>query len=139
MIFRLIAIAVTSLLLGAGCQRVQVSRDAFPQPVVGSTGTFQEYPRWNVSGRVTVLDDTTLRFEDFTYHGDRLPSFLMLLKDRKNIGTLTELTGLRYDRASFDLPLPDGVAVGDFNLVVIYSPDIGAPVSGVKFVSEAQP
>lgn len=127
------AIAVAALLLGAGCQRVQSSRDAFPQPRVGSAGTFQEYPRWSVAGRVIVADESTLHFENFTYHGDRLPGFLMLLKDRKNIGVVKELTGLRYDQATFDLSLPAGVTVNDFNLVVIFSPDIGAPVSGVKF------
>ncbi|MBI5404863.1 MAG: DM13 domain-containing protein [Candidatus Kerfeldbacteria bacterium] len=133
MIVRIFAIAVVGLLLGAGCQRVQESRDVFPQPVVGSAGSFQEYPRWKVAGNVTVTDSRTLRFEEFTFHGDHLPAFIMLLKDRKNIGVLKELTGQRYDLDSFELSLPDEVAVSDFNLVVIYSPDIGAPVSGVKF------
>lgn len=120
-------------LLGASCQRVSSEHDTFPQPRVGSMATFQEYPRWQISGTVKVQDEHTLRFENFTFHGDKLTAQIRLQKDRQAVALLKTITGETYDMATFDLPLPDGTTVQDFNLVTIVSLDLQAPVSGAKF------
>jgi len=129
-----IGILGLALLLGAaGCRSGATSGDAFPQPVVGSSGRFQEYPRWNVSGQVVVVDPTTLRFEDFTFHGDNLTARVLLNRDQQTAAFLMDLTGRTYDRATFNVPLPDGIQVDDFNLVMIFAPELGTAASSVRF------
>jgi hypothetical protein len=120
------------VLVGASCQ-ASPSTDQYPMPHVGGVAEFQEYPHWQISGQVTVVDERTLRFEHFTFHGDKLTAELRLQKNRHDVATLKDLTNQQYQDATFDLPLPDSVTLRDFNLVTIVSFDIGSPVSGARF------
>ncbi len=128
-----IALAVVMMaLVGAACQR-QPSGDVFPQPRVGSIGVFQPYPHWNVSGYVRVVDEQTLRFEDFSFKGEGLTVQLRLQKDKAKVAVLRDISGLTFDRETFDVEVPDGLSLNDFNLVTIFSPDLGTPLSGAEF------
>lgn len=105
----------------------------FPQPRAGSIATFQAYPRWKVSGSVNIVDESTLRFENFSFHGGELRAELRLQQDRNKVAVLKDITHETYDQATFDVTLPTGVSVQDFNVVTVYSPDLGTPMSGAEF------
>ncbi|MFH0829216.1 MAG: DM13 domain-containing protein [Candidatus Kerfeldbacteria bacterium] len=126
---------VTALVLfiGAGCS-VNKTDDTFATPRVGSTATFQEYPRWGISGTVTVVDARTLRFDDFSYHGDTsVPAEIRLQKNFNKVATLKDLTDQTFDHATFLLAIPNTVALSDFDLVVVFSPAFNTSVSGAAF------
>ncbi len=125
-------------LLGVACQRPQGGyggrADVFPQPTVGSVATFQEYPRWQVGGTVTVLDERTLRFENFSVNNlDHVPAELRLQRDRQKVAVIRDLTDASFDDATFDVALPDRLTLADFNLVTVYNLVMGTPVSGARF------
>lgn len=119
------------LIVAAGCR--EKPHDAFPYPAVGSVAEFQPYPHWHVSGRVRVLDERTLRFEDFTFSGDATEAEIRLKNGHEKVATLKVITGETYDHATFDLPLPDRVTLQDFNLVSVHSVDFGEGLSGAAF------
>ncbi len=126
------AVVVTSMLLaGAGCRLER--DDQFPSPAVGSTATFQEYPRWDISGSVTVVDAHTVRLNDFTFHGEGLTTDIRLQRGDKLIKVLSDISATTYDHATVDLTIPNTVALSDFNLVTVYAPALSSPVSGASF------
>lgn len=128
-----IGIALTViLLLGTACQR-QPSDDVFLNPVVGSVAVFQPYPRWNVSGEVHVVDETTLRFVDFTFNGGEFTTQIRLQKNKSNVAVLKDITDEAFEAETFDIALPGGITLDDFNLVTVYSPPLGVAVSGARF------
>ncbi|MBI4093147.1 MAG: DM13 domain-containing protein [Candidatus Kerfeldbacteria bacterium] len=127
-----VILASLFVLLGAGCQP-RSSADVFPQPKVGSVAIFQEHPRWNIRGIVSVVDERTLRFERFSFTGDGLRVDLRLQKNKTLVAILRDITTSVYDNSSFEVKLPDGVTVNDFNLVTVFSPDLGTSVSGAEF------
>lgn len=130
---RMIATAILVLVLvGAACQR-KASTDVFPPPRTGAVGIFQPYPHWNVSGRVRVIDERTLRFEDFSFKGDGLTVQLRLQQDKAMVAVLQDISRLTFDRQTFEVEIPDDVSFNDFNLVTVFSPDLGTPLSGAKF------
>ncbi|MBI4426164.1 MAG: DM13 domain-containing protein [Candidatus Kerfeldbacteria bacterium] len=120
------------LLLGAGCQ-ARRGGEQYPYPDVGSVGAFQEYRRWGITGGVTVVDQRTLRFNNFSFNGGELKTEIRLQRERNKVATLKDITGQTYTDAAFDLTLPEGVGLDDFNLVTVFVPELGAPVSGAEF------
>ncbi len=120
------------LIVGAGCQP-KPSKDAFPHPRVGSTASFQYYPRWGIAGTVTVVDARTLRFDDFSFHGEGLSVSIALQQDLSVITRIKDITSDTFDRASFMLAIPDGITLDDFNLVTVFASAFGTPVSGAAF------
>lgn len=120
------------LLVGAGCQ-TKSSGDTYPQPRIGSVATFQIYPHWRIIGSVRVVDSRTLRFHNFYFHGDGLRAEIRLQKNDARVATLKDIRTMTYDDATFDLALPDNITLDDFNLVTVFAPDMGAPVSGAVF------
>lgn len=121
-----------TVFLGAACQP-QRNADFFPQPHIGSVAVFQEYPRWNIGGRIVVIDERTLRFEDFSFNGGELKTEIRLQKDRNNVAVARDITGKTFSKETFDLELPEGMTIEDFNLVTVYVPIMGTPVSGAEF------
>jgi len=124
-------VVASMLLVGAGCHLR--CGDQFPNPAVGSTAAFQEYPRWGIGGSVTVVDAKTLRLDDFSFHGEGLTVDLRLQRGDKLVAVLADLTAKTYDHAAVDLAIPDDVALSDFNLVTVYCPAFSSPVSGAMF------
>lgn len=112
---------------------MQRGGDAFQFPQVGSTATFQQYPRWGITGGVRALDERTLRVEHFSFNGGELKTEIRLQRDRAKVAVLKDITGQRFDDAAFDLALPEDVSLKDFNLVTVFAPELGAPVSGASF------
>lgn len=86
-----------------------------------------------MSGKVSVVDERTLRFDDFTFRGGELRAELRLQRNRIKVAVLKDITRETNDQAGFDITLPAGVSVQDFNVVTVYSPDLGTPVSGAEF------
>lgn len=125
-----IAFGVLALIL-SGCSIQQSDGDTFPTPQIGQTAAFQEYPHWNVSGIVAYIDAATLRFEDFSFHGDGLRTEIRLMRNRDTLATIATITDKVYDHSTFDLAIPTSAAA--FNLIAVYSPDLGAVVSGAAF------
>ncbi len=123
------AAAVT--LVGAGCQLQR--GDQFASPTVGSTATFQGYPRWDISGSVTIVDARTVRLSDFTFHGEGLKVDLRLQNGDKLVAVLEDVSLKTYDHATVDMTIPGDIALSDFNLVTVYCPALGSPVSGASF------
>ena len=109
------------------------STSTFPSPQVGSVGTFADYPRWGIKGQARILDERTINIENFYLTGAEMPVEIRLQKDSRHVATLIDLTGQTFDDANFELKLPESVDLGDFNVLTIFSPTLGAPLSGAAF------
>lgn len=127
-----IGLALAVLLVGAGCA-ITPTGDRYPSPRVGSTASFQPYPRWGISGRVVVIDERTIRIEDLTFNGGELRARVQLQRDETVVAVWRDITGQVLDHETMTSTLPAALELDDFNLVTIYSPDLGAPVSGARF------
>lgn len=128
---------LSTLMVTAACGN-NTTTEQFPVPTVGSSGTFQYYPQWEVSGTVTVANAQTLHFTHFTFHGDGLTAILRLQKNDRDVAELMTITDSSYTDATFDVSIPATVGLNDFNVVTVFSPSISSPVSGAAFTTPPQ-
>jgi len=95
---------------------------------VGDSLTFRRFNH-DVGGTVTVIDDCTLRVEDFDFDGRGVNVQLYGALDRNYEDGFSMSADLRrdtaYDGATFEINLPEGVTLDDFDSVSVWCVPVG--------------
>ncbi len=132
--YLLVTLVAVFLLAGAGCRvRTNEEIEQYPSPTVGAVARLQPYPRWHVSGTVRIIDDRTMELSGFTFDGGELRADIRLQRGKTKVAVLRDITDERHDGDTLTFAFGDGIKLQDFNLVSIYSPDLGTAVSSARF------
>lgn len=90
-----------------------------------------------VTGTVKIVDDCTLRIENFTYDGKGIDVRLVTAnneKFKKNIKLTRDLHGKgAYDNVTFDVKLPEGASLDDVDYVSFWCVAFAVSFADGKF------
>lgn len=93
-------------------------------PLVGTTAEFSNLAH-DISGTLTVVDDRTLRVDNFNYDGGGVVVFFYTGTDGNYSGANArelgpQLNGRPYNNETITLTLPDDLTLDDFNSVSVW-------------------
>ncbi|MDJ0841995.1 MAG: DM13 domain-containing protein [Acidobacteriota bacterium] len=92
-------------------------------PRIGQVAVLSPSQRYGISGRAVIVDERTVRLENFFYNGDGPDVRVYLALDRNFVSgkPVTEaISGTNYDNATIDITLPDDFTLDDFNSISIW-------------------
>lgn len=132
-------LALTALRFATGSQRYFWQTGATPMAPrvdesdpVGSVAVLETFHH-GVSGSVTIVDDRTLRIDNFFYDGLGPDVYVYVAMNKQfsqGLAVSPELASTPYEDATVVVDLPDGVTLADFNSVSIwcrqFSSDFGS-------------
>jgi len=106
-------------------------------PAVGRTAEFETHFH-EVAGTLTVVDDCTLRIDNFTYDGQGPLVYFYTGNDNNFTGSSAFiigplLTGTVFDNQQVLLTLPDGKTLDDFNSLSVWCVDFAISFGDVYF------
>ena len=132
-------IAVSALLFLSACPAAQVpppgDSDPTPQDRAGWTATLRTLAH-GVSGRATIVDEDTIRLDDFFYDGGGIGVYAYLGTSDSNaafvsgLRTGTDLFGTVFAGESLEIDLPPGETFDNYAAISIWCVD-----ARVNFVS----
>ena len=131
----------TTTTLADGDERVDISLPGAQSdcgsthPSVGSVGMLSNVAH-RVAGTVTIVDDCTLHFDDFTYDGGGIRVEMYSGTDGNFFGgrgLSVGLYGTPFNDAKAELRLPEGVTLADFNSVSVWCVSAGFSFGDVVF------
>ena len=102
---------------------------------VGQTLSFSTKSH-KVAGTVTIIDDCTLSFQNFTYDGGGIDVQIYGGTDQNFSNSLSlskDIYGTAYDQSSLTLRLPTGRTLDDFNSLSVWCVDVGISFGDGKF------
>ena len=93
-------------------------------PLVGTTAVFSDLAH-DIAGTLTVVDDRTLRVDNFEYDGGGITVFFFTGTDGNYSGPNAraigpQLNGRRFNGETITLTLPDDLTLDDFNTVSVW-------------------
>lgn len=102
---------------------VAVTVRAAGDPRIGRVAMLRENPTYGVNGRAIILDERTIRLENFSYNGGGpdVRIYLGVGNSFANGPVLTgTISGQVYNNQTLDLTIPDGVSLDDFDAISVW-------------------
>lgn len=123
----LIASALFPLMLQAGpCDDGSGGGGDTDGVAVGDVATLVEQCNHchDAGGMATVVDENTIRFDDFTYDGADVDVYIYLGIEGVSLRDygiqLSEELKVEHNGSTFELDLPEGITLEDFDTVSVY-------------------
>lgn len=92
-------------------------------PRIGKVATLSSNATYGISGHATILDEHTIRLEDFSYNGGGpdVRVYLGMENDFVHGAAISAtLSGTVFQDATMDLTIPDGYPLSEFNAISIW-------------------
>ncbi|TWT88300.1 Electron transfer DM13 [Pseudobythopirellula maris] len=130
-----------ALILMAFALTMAVAAPVVAAPLAGWTAELDGLFH-NVSGSLTVIDDDTLRVDDFTYDGGGIVVYFYLGAEDSGVAYNNgleigpQLKGTSFDgtEGPFEIDLPAGETIGDWNAVSVWCVTAGVSFGSGEFV-----
>ncbi|CAM2069603.1 DM13 domain-containing protein [Sulfidibacter corallicola] len=102
---------------------VQVTVTAAEDPRIGTVATLRNSATYGISGRAVIVDERTIRLENFSYNGGGpdVRVYLGLNNDFVNGPIISDsLSGTVFNNETLELTIPESVSLDDFNAISIW-------------------
>ena len=102
---------------------------------VGKTGSLSE-KQHDVSGKVTIVDDCTIKFENFNYDGLGIDVRMYsgsALNFTSGQAISKNIFGTAYSNSKVLLRLPTGVSLDDFDSISVWCVEVGVSFGDIQF------
>jgi Electron transfer DM13 len=132
---------LTKLLVGAAAMTLVSQASARPTPDAGWEASLSTVAH-NVSGTVTVVDQDTLRFDDFTYDGGGIVVYFYLGANdsstdfQNGLAIGNDLEGTVYDgtQSAFTVDLSPGSIVDGYHAISVWCVAVGVSFGSGTFM-----